>query len=269
VVVVMTYNPYILFRKSEPEREFQVAKVISSVSPDILLVQELAAATPEKAIDSVCRLADMTNMQCRLYQDMGEVIFTAAKGSRTHAIGILWNQKSGVTPISDSWHVIQAGFWHAIARLTFKVSGILVDHAVYHGPPRAGRTDFNNVQQERNSEARIIAELATQSDRLPLLVGADWNYLSADTVGGNYYAVRRSPDNLDPNIKMLAQSREAGKILLDAGLFDVSAAMFDPQIGKMPTTGHWSDYLGAGIIDGFKATHEFRQAILSSRVTRR
>jgi exonuclease III len=262
----MTYNPYILFRNSEPSREFQVAKVIRDVNPDILLVQELAANTPQKAIDSVYRLANMTGMQCELQQGSG-TIYTAVKGSRTHAVGILWNQRAGIKPIPESWRVIQAGFWHAIAILTFEVNGVLVDHAVYHGAPRNGRTNLVEVQQGINDEARTIASLATQPHRLPLLFGADWNYLSADMASdGYYYAVRNVPQSMNPAIKMYACSREAGQILLDAGLFDVSAATFDPQIGRMLTTGHWPNNKESGIIDGFKATPEFRRAIISSRV---
>jgi len=274
MIKVMEYNPMFLFKSDEPERTEKVIETIRRAKPDVLLVQELVAHSQEQAISSARRLGTLTGLSCELDRGTGrDAIYTVAKGTRNHAVAVLWNPKADIRPVPDSWRFKKDMFYHGIGLLTLEADGVPVDHAVYHAPPRAGRTNLAQVQWERETEAMNLAALAQQPGRHPLLIGKDNNGLSADKIpeeyGGEYYAVRNLPEDMDPAIRELNLNRRAGEIMLAGGLLDVGAAMYDPKKGRQFTTGHFSkDSSKSGIIDGFSATADLMSAIVSYDVIR-
>ncbi len=262
-----TYNPNHLYRPDQgrdEEMRFDLAEqVINEIEPDVLAIQELHATTQEEAVTSIHRLAEATGLRCTIDNSPTQTT-TVIKGHRSQlATGLLW--RHGIEPVVNSWRVIQPDkFWHALSMLTLDVGGVQVDHACYHGPPIARRPDLGVVLRERISEAKLIAStMADPGQNSFTAIGADWNTLSADKLGDDYYDYLTLPAGLDPEVAQLAQNRMAGAVLLDSGLVDVAPALPGASITtRQLTTGHQkgSKY-GGRRIDLFRVKPKMLSAI--------
>lgn len=262
LVRVMTYNTMALFREDEPEREAYVAQVIREVDPDVLMLTDIGALDYAHMVNSVQRIAKMTGLTGTFprYTLSGrEAGRVAIKGNSTHGQAILWKQRRGMHAIPGSLRLCLSGLWHGAIFVTFEIDGVLIHHGCFHGTPRHGRTlpqELAEMLRQREVEASILANITQQLGKRPLLIGTDSNWLSADRLdNGEYYDVVYIPDVFGHAIREAENSRRPGEILLNAGLYDVGTAFYDPRIDRRFTTGHYaSDPYDGGIIDGFKAT---------------
>lgn len=235
-VVFATFNPKELYRtdaRSENARYRIVEALISTLGPDVIALQELPGETLAAAHRGLRRLAERTGMRCKLNEADGPAYAAVPGGHDELGLGLMW--RPGIEPVPGTWRAISgAPLWHALVSVQLDLGGPRVTHASYHAPPRRG-------QERRSAEAEIVAERLT--GRGPVLIGADWNGLGAERIGGAYYDPDPNADlgslgfpdqaNKKPVIPV---DRTPAQSLAGYGLVDAAWSIGAPW---EPTTGHW------------------------------
>jgi hypothetical protein len=256
-----------------------VAESIRSLRTDVLAVQEICAPGLPAARALLRRLADDTGLRC-LVPGPGEAVPALCPGSRGYHLGLLW--RDGIEPVPGSFHSHNADFWHALGWVTLDVGGPAVRHAVYHAAPfgKKIRADQGEI---------VVASLARPGQRVPTLVGADWNGESADRIrdpatgrwelyepGDPYAGVDWFEDLVhqcewdydEQGRRRHRVDRTAGEVLWAGGLHDAAAVLRAPW---QPTAGHHRDdsYGARGVrrrIDGVRVTADVVPALRAHRV---
>lgn len=268
------YNTNHLYRpglpQSEEARYAVVEEVINDLELDVLAALELHAGTPQEGIDSSLRLAEATGLSCEIENSSeSSPSYAVAKGNRSRlAASLLW-RPDVVEPVPDSLQIVQpTKFWHSLGGVTLNFGGVQVGHDWYHGPPISWRTNLDDVLQERIAEAKLITEVMSRPEQNPLtIIAGDWNLLSADKLGDDYYDHLTLPPELDPALAELAQNRTAGAILRDGGLIDAAPALPGASLAtRQLTTGHWPNKYGRRRIDLFRVLPRMLRAIRTYRV---
>ena len=150
-----------------------VVESIQALRTDVLAVQEIRGPDVPAARQLMLRLADDTGLRCLVPRPGGDPAPALCPGSRGYHLGLLW--RDGIEPVPGTFRSRNSDFWHALGWITLDLGGPAVRHAVYHAPPfgRKIRVDQNEL---------LVASLARPRDRVPTLVGADWNGESADRI---------------------------------------------------------------------------------------
>jgi hypothetical protein len=155
-------------------------------------------------------------------------------------VGLLW--RSGIRPVPGSRRAYgrPGDLWHGLVMVTLDVGApVPVRFASYHADPF--RPD------RRFSDAIRVAR--TVRGQLPVVIGADWNNVSADRrPGGEHYdADPFHGSGFYPELMhQIAWSddadapprvdRRSTEVLRRCGLHDAAAILNAPW---QPTTGHW------------------------------
>lgn len=258
-----------------------VVESIQALHTDVLAVQEIRGPDVPAARQLLLRLADDTGLRCLVPRPEGDPVPALCPGSRGYHLGLLW--RDGIEPVPGTFRSRNSDFWHALGWITLDLGGPAVRHAVYHAPPfgRKIRVDQNEL---------LVANLARPRDRVPTLVGADWNGESADRIRdpatgrwhlyepGDPYADVDWFDDLvhqcewdydEQGRRRHRVDRTAGDVLWAGGLHDAAAVLRAPW---QATVGHRRDdpYGARGVrrrIDGVRATPEVIPALRAHRVT--
>jgi hypothetical protein len=279
-ILFATYN-LLDYGKGNPDdaqvrqREQRLVEVIRKLDVDVLAVQEVLSADPDRAARRLAELADACGLDCRVVRSPSHADNTAAgqvalapAASGFH-VGLMW--RPGIAPVPDSWRAFGAGdFWHALATLALDVGGSTpVTFAAYHADPFRPHRRFD--------EAFRVASLFRGR---PGLVGADWNNIGADRkTDGSYYDIDPYPGQIwyDELIHQTRWSDDAGapleadrrptELLRRSGLIDAAAIL---NADWEPTTGYWpgGNRFGPRRTDAIRVTRHLLPALKAHWVAR-
>jgi endonuclease/exonuclease/phosphatase family metal-dependent hydrolase len=287
-VLFTSYNVLDLFVNGSAEHAAHYARVVEAIrelGTDVLAVQEIRGADPDKVAGRLRQLADDTGMRCLVPTAAGPDAArtpAVAMGSRGFHCGVLW--RGELEPVPGSLRAVGRGqFWHALAVVTLDAGGQRIRHAAFHATPFGRR-----LRADQNE--RLVAVLTGPKGSLPVLVGADWNTESADRVPDPMTGRQELYEPRDPYAgaewfdDMIYQcewdydeagqrrhraDRRAGDVLWAGGLHDAAAVLRAPW---QPTAGHHpSDRYGvAGVsrrIDAIRVTRHLLGALRAYHVT--
>lgn len=238
---VMSWNVAEYVRPGPAEqRAPYIEKAIHEIGPQILLVQELYAETPEEAGRRAQQLATATGLTCRLPDGGAAVAF----GGHDMHCAVLWDPQA-VSPGTGRWRTYGAPeMWHAFLVGDLIVDGVEITVGSYQAPSLA--------RNRRADEAERLM-LAALSDwtKDTLIFGCDANSLSnARTPDGQFYdrdpyrGVPPQPahvsqihyiDEPDGSRGVRADRRPAETLSHGGLLHDAAAALGGPSL---PTIGH-------------------------------
>lgn len=264
------------------EEHYQaIVASVRALGTDVLAVQELRGRGHDQAGRLLQRLAADTGLRCLVPRPDGDPVPALCPGARGYHLGLLW--RDGIEPVPGSFHSRNAEYWHALGWLALDLGGPVVRHAVYHAPPFGIK--IRTIQNEL-----LVASLARGPERLPVLIGADWNGESADRIqdpatgewrlyepGDPYAGVGWFPDMIHQcewdydgqGRRRHRVDRAAGDVLWSGGLHDAAAALRAPW---QATAGHHpaDPYGQHGVrrrIDAIRVTGEVVPALRAHWVT--
>jgi endonuclease/exonuclease/phosphatase family metal-dependent hydrolase len=287
-VLFTSYNVLDLFLSGSAEHAAhyaRVVEVIRALGTDVLAVQEIRGADPDKVAGRLRQLADDTGMRCLVPTAAGPDatrVPAVAMGSRGFHCGVLW--RGELEPVPGSLRAVGRGqFWHALAVVTLDVGGQRIRHAAFHATPFGRR-----LRADQNE--RLVAVLTGSMGSQPLLIGADWNTESADRVPDPVTGRQELYEPRDPyagvewfddmiyqcewdyderGLRRGRADRAPGDVLYAGGLLDAAAVLQAPW---QPTAGHHPDdrYGRAGItrrIDAIRVTRHVAGALRAYHCT--
>jgi endonuclease/exonuclease/phosphatase family metal-dependent hydrolase len=208
----------------------------------VLAVQELKSQGVQFAADRMREFADAVRMECSVpsAEPDGSSCVAVAAASTRFNVGLLW--RPGIKPVPGSvrTYADPGDLWHGLVMLGLDIGGPApVRFVSYHADPFRPDRRF----------ADAIRVAAIIRGRLPTVVCADWNNISADRRrSGEFYD--EDPFPTMPFFPALLQQvrwcddpdaapradRRSTEVVRRAGLYDVAAALDSPW---QATTGHW------------------------------
>ncbi len=232
-----------------------VADIITSLNPDIVLMQEVYGRDQEETESSIRHLAERTGLACEW-----EGRVTAAK-SQHHNLGtgVLWGPR-----FQPEAYEPQFDFWQPLTALKGSIGGQSLDCASYHGQPVGKAEAFGD---RRLDEARRLASFVRRHPHM--ILGGDWN--GAAAVQGPDGWLDPDPDPETPMHQTMTSheiefvlNRQAAVALQEHGLIDLAAHYALANNFQLDrTTGSRATREGPQRLDRFYASLEIAKRISS------